>query len=58
MFGPGGATEPVLEKHLDNLGGPRKSGSPLVAPSFGLTTSKTAASLTTSQSTNTFFGDL
>lgn len=49
-------TKPVLEKHLENLGGARKSGKLLVAPTLGLTTSKAAAS-STSVPSNTFFGD-
>ena len=57
MVGPEVATELVLEKHLDNLGGPRKSGHLLVAPSLGLRTSKTAASPTNAPSTDSFNGD-
>lgn len=50
------AAKPVFEKHLENLGGARKSGHLLVAPGLGLTTSKAAAA-PMSVPSNTFFGD-
>lgn len=50
------AASSVLDKHLDAVGGARKSGKLLVAPALGLTISKAAAS-PISVPSNTFFGD-